>query len=134
MGACALALGAGLLAWVGVAQSGVPISLGRMLEAGANCLPAAILFLGAGALAYAIVPRASAAFAYGLIAVAFLWMLFGALLGAPHWLLDLSPFEHVALVPSQPFRAGSAAAMLAIGVAGAGAALAAFRRRDLLAA
>ena len=134
MGACALALGAGLLAWAGVAQSGVPIPLGRMLEAGANCLPAAILFLGAGALAYAIVPRASTAFAYGLIAVAFLWMLFGALLGAPHWLLDLSPFEHVALVPSQPFRTWSAAAMLAIGVVGACAALAAFRRRDLLAA
>ncbi len=61
-------------------------------------------------------------------------MLFGALLGAPQWLLDLSPFEHVALVPAQPFRTGSAAAMLAIGVAAAGAALAAFRRRDLLAA
>ena len=32
----------------------------KMLEAGANCLPVALLFLGIAALAYALVPRASA--------------------------------------------------------------------------
>jgi len=133
-GACALALTAGLAAWVGAAQSGVAPSFWRMLEAGANCLPAAALFLGASALAYAIVPRASSPIIYSLIAVAFLWMLFGSLLGAPQWLVDLSPFEHVALVPAQPFRAGPAAAMVAIGAAGVAGALAMFRRRDLLGA
>jgi len=133
-GAGALGLAAGVAAWAGAAQSGVSLSLPRMLEAGANCLPAAILFLGLGALAYATVPRASTAAVYLLIAVAFLWMLFGALLGAPQWLLDLSPFQHVALVPAQPLRSGAAVAMLAIGAACAAAALALFRRRDLLAA
>ena len=89
------------------------ISLPRMLEAGANCLPVALLFLGIAALAYAVVPRASAGIAYGLVTLAFLWHLVGALLGVPRWLVDLTPFAHVGLVPTQPFRTGAAAVMLA---------------------
>ena len=54
-----------------------------MLEAGANCLPVALLFLGIAALRYAIVPRASAGITYGLVTVAFLWQLFGSLLERP---------------------------------------------------
>ena len=39
-----LALAAGLLTWAGATAAGVSISLARMLEAGANCLPVALLF------------------------------------------------------------------------------------------
>jgi ABC-2 type transport system permease protein len=46
----------------------------------------------------------------------------------------LTPFAHVGLVPAEPFRAGAAAIMIGIGLAAALAALAAFRRRDLLGA
>jgi ABC-type hemin transport system ATPase subunit len=53
---------------------------------------------------------------------------------APGWLLDLTPFQHVALVPSQPFRTGAVAAMLAIAAAAAVAALQLFNRRDLMGA
>jgi ABC-2 type transport system permease protein len=130
----ALALMSGLATWLGTAAAGVGVSLPRLLEAGANCIPAALLFLGLAALAYAIVPRASAGIAYGLVAVTFLWQTVGALLGAPTWLVDLTPFAHIGLVPTQPFRAGAAAAMIAIGAGAALAALAAFRRRDLLGA
>ena len=31
-------------------------------------------------------------------------MLFGDVLRMPQWLQDLSPFEHLALVPAEPFR------------------------------
>ena len=93
------------------------VALPRMLEAGANCLPVALLFLAIAALAYAVVPRASAGIAYGLITLAFLWQLVGALLGVPHWLVDLTPFAHVGLVPTQPFRTGAATVMLAGGQA-----------------
>lgn len=132
--AAALSLIAGALAWAGATAEGVHISLARMLEAGANCLPASLLFLGVAALAYALVPRASSGIAYGLVTVAFLWQLVGALLGAPKVLVELTPFDHVGAVPTQPFRAGAAAVMLAIGLAAAAGALAAFRRRDLLGA
>ena len=130
--ATTISLVAGLLTWAGAASQGVGISLPRMLEAGANCLPVALLFLGIAALAYATVPRASAGIAYGLVTVAFLWQLVGALLGVPKWLVELTPFEHVGLVPAQPFRGGAAAIMVGIGLLAAVAALGVFRRRDLV--
>ena len=132
--AAAIALAAGLSMWVGAALEGVHVSLARMLEAGANCLPVAILFLGIAALAYAILPRASVGLSYGLVAVAFLWNLFGALIGAPKWLVDATPFAHVGLIPAQPFRAVAAAVMVGTGCACAAAAIAVFERRDLMGA
>ena len=90
-----------------------------MLEAGANCLPAALLFLGVAALAYALAPRASGGIAYGIVMVAFVWQLVGALLDAPG--VARRPHAVRARRPraDEPFRAGDAAVMLAIGAAGA---------------
>ena len=130
--AAVISLDAGLLAWLGAASQSVHVSLPRMLEAGVNCLPVALLFLGLAALAYAVVPRASAGIAYGLVAVAFLWQLVGSLIGAPRWLVDLTPFANVGLVPVQPFRTAAAAIMLALAALAVLAALWAFRRRDLV--
>jgi polyether ionophore transport system permease protein len=135
LGACALvAVVAGVLAWLGATVEGVGVSLPRMLEAGANCLPVALLLLGVTALAYALLPRAGVAIGYGLVVLAYLWQLFGSLLGAPRWLVDATPFAHVGAVPAQPFRVVAAVVMLAIGLVAAVIALAVFRRRDLLSA
>jgi ABC-2 type transport system permease protein len=131
-GAIAISLAAGIFSWAGAESGGVSISLARMLEAGANCLPVALLFLGIAALTYALVPRASAGIAYGLVTVAFLWDLFGSVLGAPKWLVEATPFEHVGLVPAQPFRIAAAAVMVALAALASLAALWAFRRRDLV--
>jgi len=79
----------------------------------------------------AALPRLGVGVAYALVSVAFVWELFGALLGAPSWLLGVSPFHQIALVPAAPFRAGPAAAMLGIGAEAAAAALVRFRSRDL---
>jgi ABC-2 type transport system permease protein len=132
--ALAIALVAGVLAWVGAVAEGVSLPFGRMLVAGLNCLPVALLFLGIAALAYALAPRAGAGIGYGLVTVGFLWQLFGALLGAPRWLVDATPFAHVGLVPAAAFRPGPAAVMVAIGGVAAAVAVAAFARRDLLGA
>ena len=83
-----------------------------MLEAGLNCLPASLLFLGLASLAYGLMPRASTGIAYGLVSVAFVWQLFGSLIGAPQWIVDLSPFQHVGLVPAQPFHVTAAIVMV----------------------
>ena len=130
-GTVTVALSAGALAWVGAATQHAGVSLAQMLAAGANCLPTALFFLALAALAFALLPRASTGIAYALVIGTFLWQLVGALLGAPHWLVDLTPFQHVALVPAQPFRPGAAAVMLTIAAAAATAAVAVFRRRDL---
>jgi ABC-2 type transport system permease protein len=129
-GALALSLLAGLLAWAGATSQGVDVSLAKMLEAGANCLPVALLFGGIAALAYALVPRASTGLAYGLVVLAFLWQLVGSLLGVPKWLVEVTPFAHVGLVPTEPFRGGAAAAMLALAATAGAGALWAFARRD----
>jgi ABC-2 type transport system permease protein len=127
-----LGLLAGLMAWLGATAAGVAISLPRMLEAGANCLPAALLFGALAALAYALAPRATGAIGYCLVAVSFLWQLVGSLLSAPKRLLELTPFAHVGLIPTQSFRTGDAIAMLAIAMLVSTAATVAFARRDLI--
>ena len=130
-GAVGLALIAGFAAWAGARSQGAGVSLSDMLAAGANCLPAALLFLGLATLAFAVVPRAGVMVAYGLVSVAFLWELVGPALSAPDWTLAPSPFHHIGLVPTQAFEPGAAIAMLAIGVAAAVCAIAVFERRDL---
>jgi ABC-2 type transport system permease protein len=132
--AAAISLVCGLLTWAGASSVGVNISLARMLEACANCLPVALMFLGIAGLAYAVMPRVSAGIAYGLVTVTFVWQLVGSLLGVPRWLVDLTPFAHVGLVPVQPFRLGAAAVMVAIGALSAMAAISLFQRRDLFGA
>jgi ABC-2 type transport system permease protein len=129
--AAAIAISSGVLAWAGARSQGISISLATMIGAGANCLPVALLFLGLAAVAYAVTPRATAGVAYGLVAVAFLWQLFGALLGAPKWLVDVTPFAHVGLVPAQSFEAVGAVVMAALGIVASLAAIWLFERRDL---
>ena len=134
LGAATIAVACAVCGWAGARTGGVHLGFGRMLEAGANTLPVAAVFLGLAALAYAVAPRWSGPLSYGLLAVSYLWELVGALTGAPRWLLDITPFAHVGLVPAEPFRILAALIMVAIGVAAAGAALELFRRRDLVGA
>ena len=58
-------------AGAGAAVQGADVSLAGILGAGANCQPAALLFLALGTLAFALVPRAAAAISYGLVGAAF---------------------------------------------------------------
>jgi polyether ionophore transport system permease protein len=133
-GAAALGLAAGVLAWAGAAAQGAHVSLAEMLEAGANTLPPALLFLALGVLAFALAPRASTTIAYGLVGLAFVWELFGALLEVPDWVLAVSPFHDVGLVPGEPFAATAAAIMMALAALAAGLAFLTFERRDLASA
>ncbi|HEY2043356.1 MAG TPA: hypothetical protein VGH11_11835 [Jatrophihabitans sp.] len=126
-----VSLTGGLFAWMGATAAGVDIALPSMLEAGANAVPTSLLFLGVAVLAYALFPRPSAGIAYGLLTIMFLWQLVGSLLGPPRWVLDLTPFAHVGLVPAQPLHTEAAIIIAAIGLLASGAAVVAFRRRDL---
>jgi ABC-2 type transport system permease protein len=127
-----LSLLAGLLTWAGASAQSVHVSLPKLLEAGANCLPMSLLFLGISALAYAVLPRASSAISYSLVSLAFVWYLVGAIGGAPRWLVDITPFQHIGLVPVQSFRVLAAVIMVAIGLVTALVSLFVFRQRDLL--
>jgi ABC-2 type transport system permease protein len=126
------AMVAAILGWAGAVSQGQSIALSRMLEAGINCLPVALLFLGVSALAFSVAPQASGAIGYGLVLIAFLWQELGGLLGAPHWLVDATPFAHVGLVPVASIHLGAAATMTAIGLVAAGFAAALIEHRDAL--
>jgi polyether ionophore transport system permease protein len=130
-GVVTISLVAGALTWLGAVSQGVSLAFIKMLEAGINCVPVAVLFLGLAALAYAVLPRVSVGIGYGLVIVMYLWQLFGSLLGAPGWLVKATPFAHVGLVPAELLRLGAAAVMLAIGVLAGLAAIRFFERRDL---
>jgi ABC-2 type transport system permease protein len=127
----ALALMIGVLAWAGAASQSSGVSLGSLVEAGANCVPAALCFLGLGALLFATFPRLSGGGALALVGIAFLWELLGALVSAPSWLLALSPFHHVAAVPQSAFDVQGALVMIVVALAAAVAAVEVFIRRDL---
>jgi ABC-2 type transport system permease protein len=91
-------------------------------------------FLGLGTLAVAAFPRHTGAIAFGTVGGAYLWEQTGALVKAPDWVLAISPFHWVALVPSESFDVIASAAMLGIGLAAAGIGIERFRRRDLVSA
>jgi polyether ionophore transport system permease protein len=90
-----------------------------------------VLVLSAVArLLYGLVPRWTV-LAWVPLALAVVVMLFGELFGLPQWLQDLSPFEHLPMVPAEAFAWGPALGVAAVAVAVSVAGQLAFRRRDV---
>jgi ABC-2 type transport system permease protein len=92
---------------------------------------APVLVLGSVAqLLYGLVPRWAQA-TWVLLVLCFVVMLFGELLRLPQWLRDLSPFDHLALVPAEDFRWAPVLVVGAIALATSLVGQAAFTRRDV---
>ncbi len=128
---CLLGILIGACAWLGSAVANGGVGARSVFEAGANTLPAALLFLGIGILLFALAPRQSSGGALAIVGVAFLWELVGTLVSAPAWLLDVSPFRHVSQVPLHAFDVRGAVVMLVLSCAFAAAGTRVFMRRDL---
>ena len=126
-----LSLAVGVLAWAGAAVTSGGVGFGAMVTAGANCIAVSVLFLTLGALVFAWAPRPSPGAAFALVGVAFLWELVGALVGAPWWLLTISPFHHVSQAPLVAVDRRGTAVMLIVAAVAAAAAVERFARRDL---
>ena len=115
----AMGLVSGVAAWAGARSQGLHLSLGTLLGAGANVVPAALLALAAGALVLAVAPRRAGTSVYAVVAWSFVIDLLGSLVTALHWLTQLSLFHYVALVPAQDpdWRALGTMTALALAVA-----------------
>jgi ABC-2 type transport system permease protein len=122
--------------------SGVGIGLGYALVTGdgsavlrltgATLAQVSGLFvLGAVARLLYAVARPAATLAW--LGVVFCWvvLMFGELLEFPSWVIDLSPFSHLAAVPAVPMSWGPFLAVLAVAAGTSAAGLVAFRRRDV---
>lgn len=92
--------------------------------------PAVLVLSGVARLLHGAVPGASMLAWSGLL-VAWVVLIFGDLLDLPQWFQDLSPFEHLALVPLQEFRAAPFLALAALATLLSVAGQLAFDRRDI---
>ncbi|MFC4784943.1 ABC transporter permease [Nocardioides sp. MAHUQ-72] len=121
----AVGLGLGYAMVTGEAGTAVRLSVPVL-----GYLPAILVLSGTARMLYGVSPRA-ASLAWLPLVVAVVVMFFGELLRLPQWFQDLSPFEHLALVPAESFRwvPFLALAALALGLSLAGQV--AFVRRDI---
>lgn len=125
-----LVIGFGLVA--GAALGGTHLSTAKLLSAGVNVVPVALVAFACGIAVVGFRPRLAAPTVYAVVAVSFAIEMVGSLVQAPTWLLDLSLLHHLVLAPAVPIRISTDLVLLAVagglGVAG----FAAFRTRDLV--
>ncbi len=133
-GALAVTLVPALAAWLGAALQHSGVRLVPMVVAALNCLPATALFFGVAVLCLGVAPRLTAGVGLGTVIAAYLLQLVGAIVNAPAWLLDLTPFHHLAPTPAAPVNLTAALVMLAIGLATTAGGIAQLSRRDLVGA
>jgi ABC-2 type transport system permease protein len=130
-GAVVLITVAGMAAWAGTVAVGAGLPVGSALAGAWNVLPIVLLCLGAAILALGWAPRAVAAIGVLPAAGGFLWQVIAVSIGAPAWIGELSPFAHLAAVPTTTPDWTGAAVMTAIAVGCAALGAYGYQRRDL---
>jgi ABC-2 type transport system permease protein len=118
---------------LGTAYAAVTGDTGAVLRLAVPALtlaPAVLVLSGLARLVHGVAPGASVLAWLGLL-VAWVVLLFGDPFHMPQWLQDVSPFEHLALMPLQDFRLAPFLVLTVVAAALSAAGQLAFRRRDL---
>jgi ABC-2 type transport system permease protein len=140
LGSAVVAISAGVLVivfavaagmWVGASASGSDLTIRQSVVGGLNTLPVVALALGVVVLLYGTLPRYATATASTLVVGAYVLAVIGPGLRWPNWVLDLSPFHHMAYAPAAPVEWTAAIVMLVLGAAAIALGLYAYDRRDL---
>lgn len=130
-GATALLLVVGFALGVSAAISiGDSAYIAKVTGAHLAYLPAVLVVLAVAALLFGLVPRAVGA-AWALFGFSMILGFFGPIMDLPQWVMDLSPFEHVAALPLErmnwlPMLLLTVISLALTALGGGG-----FRRRDL---
>ena len=103
---------------------------GQTVAAGVVLIPGALVLAGIAMLIAGWWPR-RAPLAFLVVVFAFVQVYLGALLSFPEWLNALSPFDHLPLMPVEPFAAAPTLSVLALAVALTVLGVVGLRRRDL---
>jgi ABC-2 type transport system permease protein len=117
----------------GIADAANSSDLARLPElvgASVALAPAVWVLVGVAVALFGLAPLGAAA-AWGVLAACYLAAFLGPLLGLPSWVMDLSPYSHVPLLPAAAFDAVPLVALTAVAVALVVAGLAGFRRRNV---
>ena len=117
----------------GIADAANSGDLGRLpLLVGSSVAiaPAVWVLIGVAVALFGLLPRATAA-AWGALAACYLAAFLGPLLSLPDWVMDLSPYTHVPLLPAADLDVVPLLALTAVAAALTGAGLVGFRRRNV---
>ena len=132
VGAALLVVLTGLAMWTGAAVSGSDrLTVGEPLRGVLNTGSVVVLVTGLAVLSFGLLPRLTVAVPAAVTVGGYVLTLLGPALSWPGWVVDLSPFSHLAYVPAEPFAATSAAVMVLVGCAAGAAGVAAFAHRDV---
>jgi ABC-2 type transport system permease protein len=129
--AIALATTAGVATWVGLVLGDGSLSLADALLAALNPLSVVALFFGLAVFVHGVQPQRGVAIAGGAVVASYVISFLGPALDAPEWILDLSAFRHLAVVPAESIAWVASLVMVAVGTAFAAAGALAYVRRDL---
>jgi ABC-2 type transport system permease protein len=126
-----VAAAAGVATWAGATWVGAGLGLGESLRGALSVVPVALLCLGAGLLALGWAP--SAVLPVGILpaAAGYLLLVLAQTFRWPSWVVDVSPFAHLAAVPAEPVDVGGAVGMLAVALLLAVLGVYGYARRDL---
>jgi ABC-2 type transport system permease protein len=131
-GAAVLTVLSGLAMWAGAVVSGSDeLSVAAALRAVLNTASVTVLVIGIGLLAFGVVPRLTVAVPASAAVIGYVLTLLGPALSWPGWVVDLSPFSHLAYVPAEPLAVTPAVVMALIGCLAGACGVVAFARRDL---
>jgi ABC-2 type transport system permease protein len=135
LGAALMLMIAGLImgATYGVAVDDVPGQMARVVGISIIQLPAVWVLTAATAALYGLAPRATVV-AWALLLGFLVLGQLGQILRFPQWLLNLSPFSHVATSTPRDISVLPIAVLLGVASFLTGLGLSGFRRRDLTAA
>ena len=125
----ATGLGAGL--GYAYRSGGGAAEIARLAGAGLAQAPAALVVGGIAAALFGLAPRASVAGSWSALGVAVLMLLLGATLQLSHWVLDISPFQHLPRLPGGSVSVTPLVSLSVIALALGAAGLAGLRRRDI---
>jgi ABC-2 type transport system permease protein len=133
VGGLLLLLISGVAMWLGVVISGAGgITLGNSIAAVMNTLPVVVLIGGVAIACFGLIPAATTAVPVALAVLWYVMSLLGPALHWPAYVMDLSPFTHLAWVPMTGWAATSGTVMTLIGLALMVIGFAAFQRRDIV--
>ena len=123
---------AGLGAGLGYAlRSGGAGEIGPLLVAALAQVPAALVIAGFAVALFGLAPSASVAGGWSALGVVVLILFLGAALKLSHWVLDISPFQHLPKLPGGTVTAPPLVWLSLIALALGAAGLAALRTRDI---
>ena len=114
----------------GAASGDLATGLG-LVQAAAVQLPATLALGGFVVAAFGLLPRRAGPVTWFALAAALVMSQLGKLFELPQWLLDVSPYTHVPLVPAEPLTATPVLWLTTAAIALGAVGFAAFRRRDL---